>query len=328
MKILVTGGAGYIGSHIALGLIDKNIDVVVLDNLSTGFKKLIPERAKFIKGDYANLDLLNHTFNNNEFNAVMHCAGDLKVEESVRDPHKYYYNNTFKTLQFIKFLSQTTVKNIIFSSTAAVYDINNGGVVNESSKLEPINPYGSSKLMSERIIQDIAKVSGFNFFILRYFNVAGCDLLHRSGQMHENATHLIKVCVECALNKREIMEIYGNQHKTKDGTCVRDYIHISDLVSGHLIALEHLVNNGNSDICNLGYGSGYSVLEIVNRVKKLSGNNFDVKFSQTRDGDPPVLISNSKKMKELYKWYPKYNDIDKIINSTLSWEKRVTKSEN
>ncbi len=325
MKILVTGGAGYIGSHVALALIDKNFDVIVLDNLSTGFKELIHKKAKFIEGDYANLDLLTQIFDNNEFSAVMHCAGDIKVEESVKDPHKYYYNNTFKTLQFVNFISQTSVKNIIFSSTALVYDINNGGLVTESSNLEPVNPYGSSKLMSERILQDIAKVSELKYFILRYFNVAGSDLLNRSGQMNENTTHLIKACVECALNKRKKIEIYGNQYQTKDGTCVRDYIHIEDLVSGHLIALEHLVNNGNSDICNLGYGIGHSVLEIVDKTRKLSGNNFSVKFTQSRDGDPPILISNSTKMKELYNWRTDYNSIEKIINSALLWEKKITK---
>ena len=325
MKILVTGGAGYIGSHVALALIDKNFDVIVLDNLSTGFKELIHKKAKFIEGDYANLDLLTQIFDNNEFSAVMHCAGDIKVEESVKDPHKYYYNNTFKTLQFVNFISQTSVKNIIFSSTALVYDINNGGLVTESSNLEPVNPYGSSKLMSERILQDIAKVSELKYFILRYFNVAGSDLLNRSGQMNENTTHLIKACVECALNKRKKIEIYGNQYQTKDGTCVRDYIHIEDLVSGHLIALEHLVNNGNSDICNLGYGIGHSVLEIVDKTRKLSGNNFSIKFTQSRDGDPPILISNSTKMKELYNWRTDYNSIEKIINSALLWEKKITK---
>ena len=300
MKILVTGGAGYIGSHVALALIDKNFDVIVLDNLSTGFKELIHKKAKFIEGDYANLDLLTQIFDNNEFSAVMHCAGDIKVEESVKDPHKYYYNNTFKTLKFVNFISQTSVKNIIFSSTALVYDINNGGLVTESSNLEPVNPYGSSKLMSERILQDIAKVSELKYFILRYFNVAGSDLLNRSGQMNENTTHLIKACVECALNKRKKIEIYGNQYQTKDGTCVRDYIHIEDLVSGHLIALEHLVNNGNSDICNLGYGIGHTVLEIVDKTRKLSGNNFSIKFTQSRDGDPPILISNSTHLSPIF----------------------------
>jgi UDP-glucose 4-epimerase len=204
-----------------------------------------------------------------------------------------------------------------------VYDANKGGLVNETSKLKPLNPYGSSKLMSERIIQDIAKVSELNFFILRYFNVAGCDLLNRSGQMHENATHLIKVCVECALNKREKVEIFGNQHQTKDGTCVRDYIHISDLISGHLIALEHLVNNGNSDICNLGYGTGYSVLEIVNQAKKLSGNNFRVKFTKALEGHPPFLISDPRTMKNIYQWQPKHNYINEIISSSLSLEKQL-----
>jgi len=322
MKVLVTGGAGYIGSHMALELIDKNIEVIVLDNLASGFKKLIPPKAVFIKGDIGDLDLLNKIFNTHNFDAIAHFAADIKVEESIENPYKYYKNNTEKTLNFVNFLSLKKNQNLIFSSTAAVYDHLNNKLINEDDKLSPLNPYGYSKMMCEQIIKDIAKISTLNYFILRYFNVAGADPSLRSGQLTSKATHLIKVCVECALKKRPFLEIYGNDYLTTDGTCVRDYIHVSDLISGHLIALKHLINGGKSDICNLGYGYGYSVLEIVEKVKKVSGYNFTVKVKNKRRGDPSYLVSNPKKIKEIYGWNPSHNNIEKIIGSALDWEEK------
>ena len=247
MKVLITGGAGYIGSHMALALIDKNIDVVVLDNLSSGFINLIPKKVEFIKGDFGDINLLNNIINNNKFDAITHFAGSIKVEESISNPFKYYENNMVKTLKFVNYLSQSKIKNLIFSSTAAVYDPFGNGLIDEDAPLNPLNPYGSSKLMCEQIIKDIANISQLKFFILRYFNVAGADVLGRSGQLNDLSTHLIKVCVECALKKRPFFELYGNDYSTKDGTCVRDYIHISDLISGHLIALKHLTSGGASD---------------------------------------------------------------------------------
>ena len=324
MKVLITGGAGYIGSHMALSLLDEGNEVVILDNLSTGFKNLIPKKSIFIEGDIENLDLVNKLLCEYNFDAVAHFAGSIKVEESVSDPFKYYENNAFKTLKFINLLSKSNTKNLIFSSTAAVYGLSNKELISESTPLNPINPYGSSKLMSERMIQDLSKSSDLKFFILRYFNVAGADPLQRSGQSFEGATHLIKVCIECALRKRKFLELYGNDYDTEDGTCVRDFIHVTDLIAGHMLAIKHLVNVGKSDICNLGYGKGHSVLEIIKKVKAVSGYDFPIKISNRRIGDAAFVVSNPTKMKSLYGWNPIYTDIDKIIHSSLNWEKKIT----
>ena len=326
MKVLITGGAGYIGSHMALALIDLDISVVVLDNLTSGFTNLIPQKARFINGDFGDISLLDNIIKNETFDAVIHFAGSLKVEESVSNPFKYYENNLVKTLNFVNYLSNSKTKNLIFSSTAAVYDPFCNELVNEDSKLNPLNPYGSSKLMCERIIKDIANISQLKFFILRYFNVAGADILGRSGQLHDLSTHLIKVCIECAVKKRPIFEIFGNNYPTKDGTCIRDYIHVSDLIAGHIIALMHLTNEGKSDICNLGYGHGYSVLDIVERVKNISGYNFVVKIKERRPGDPPSLISDPLRIKTKYNWKPRHDNIDQIISSALNWEKKTHNS--
>ncbi len=323
MKVLITGGAGYIGSHMALGLIDQGIEVVVLDNLTSGFEKIIPHKAKFINGDFGDLNLINNILNNDNYTAVAHFAASIKVNESVENPFKYYYNNTQKTLNFVNAISQSNTKNFIFSSTAAVYNPTNSKKLIEEADLNPLNPYGASKLMCERMIQDIAKISDLKFFILRYFNVAGADSLMRSGQLTRNATHLIKVCVECALNKRPFFELYGIDYNTHDGSCIRDYIHVSDLIDGHIIALKYLIDGGESDICNLGYGSGYSVLEILKNVKNISQNNFKVKIMSRRDGDASSLISNPMKIINKYGWVPKHNNIEKIIKSALEWEKQA-----
>ena len=270
MKFFITGGAGYIGSHMALLLLDQGHQVVILDNLSTGSKYIVPHKALFIEGDISNLTLVSKILDDHNFDAVTHFAGSVRVDESVSNPVKYYENNTLNTLKFVDFLSKSNTKNLVFSSTASVYKTSKNKLIHENEPLNPNNPYGSSKVMCEQIIQDIAKSSDLKFFILRYFNVAGADNQLRSGQINTNSTHLIKVCVECALKKRKFMEVYGDNYDTDDGSCVRDFIHISDLISGHDIALKHLINGGNSDICNLGYGVGHSVLEIIARVKFLS----------------------------------------------------------
>jgi UDP-glucose 4-epimerase len=324
MKVLVTGGAGYIGSHMALSLLDEGNEVVILDNLSTGFKNLIPKKSIFIEGDIGNLDLVNRLLSEYDFDAVSHFSGSIKVGESISDPFKYYENNVLKTLNLINLLSKSNTKNLIFSSTAGIYGSLNKELINESTSLNPINPYGSSKLMCERMIQDLSKSSDLKFFILRYFNVAGADPLLRSGQLMKDATHLIKVCVECALSKRKFIEVYGNDYDTHDGTCVRDFIHISDLITGHILAIKHLVKGGNSDICNLGYGIGYSVLEIIEKVKAISGYDFPVKIKDRRIGDTASTVSNPTKMKSLYGWNPVYQDINEIIRSSLDWEKKIT----
>ena len=323
MKVFITGGAGYIGSHMALSLLDQGHDVVILDDLSTGFKNLIPSKAIFIKGNISNLDLINKILTEHRFDAVAHFAGSIQVEESIYDPVKYYENNTINTLKFVNLLSKSKTKKLIFSSTAAVYDISKNNLIKENNRLNPINPYGSSKQMCEKIIQDISKSSELKFFILRYFNVAGADLKMRSGQISENSTHLIKVCVECALQKRKLVEIYGNNYDTQDGTCVRDFIHISDLISGHILALQHLIDGGDSDICNLGYGIGLSVSEVIQKVKDISGNNFLVKISNKREGDNSYVVADCNKIKSKYNWQPLHNDIETIIKTSLNWEKSL-----
>lgn len=323
MKVFVTGGAGYIGSHMALSLLDQGHDVVILDNLSKGIKKIVPNKATFIEGDICNLQLINNIFSQYKFDAVTHFAGSTEVEKSIKNPAQYYNNNTFNTLKFVEILSKTKIRNLIFSSTAAVYKAVNQNLINEEHMLEPNNPYGSSKLMCEKIIKDIAKASDLKFFILRYFNVGGADPLMRSGQINENATHLIKICVECALKKRKYVEVFGNNYETPDGSCVRDFIHVSDLISGHILALKHLINGGVSDICNLGYGEGLSVFEIIDKVKSISGNDFHVKIGKRREGDSAHIVANCNKIKNKYNWKPTHNDINKIIKDAFKWEKKL-----
>ena len=324
MKVLITGGAGYIGSHMALSLLDEGNEVVIIDNLSTGSKSLIPKKAKFIEADISNLNLINNVLLEYKFDIITHFSGSIEVGESISDPFKYYENNTLKTLKLVKLLSESNTKKLIFSSTAAVYDQSIKGLIREENLLNPIHPYGSSKLMCERIIQDIAKTSDLKFFILRYFNVSGADPLNRSGQISNNATHLIKVCIECALRRRKLIEVYGNNYDTDDGTCIRDYIHVSDLISGHVSAIKHLVNGGNSDICNLGYGKGYSVLEIIKEVQSIARYQFPIKIVKRRIGDSALTVSNSTKIMSNYGWKPIHNDINKIITSSLDWEKKNT----
>lgn len=323
MKVLITGGAGYIGSHMTLSLLDKNHEVVILDNLSTGSLKLVPPKATFIEGDISDLHLVNKILIEHNFDAVAHFAASIKVEESVKQPDKYYENNTVNTLRFVKLLSNSKVNKLIFSSTAAIYGTSQGNLLKENHNTKPQNPYGSSKLMCEEIIKDISKISKLKFFILRYFNVAGADIQLRSGQIGENSSHLIGACVECVLQKRSFIEVFGIDYETPDGSCVRDFIHITDLVNGHILALEHLVNGGDSDVCNLGYGQGLSVLEIINKVKLISGKNFPLKIGNRRIGDLPYVVANNDKIKSKYNWKPLHNDIEIIIKTSINWKKRL-----
>ena len=323
MKVLITGGAGYIGSHMALSLLDTNHEVIILDNLSTGSLKLVPPKATFIKGDISDLDLVNKILIEHNLDAVAHFAASIKVDESVKKPAKYYENNTVNTLRFVELLSNSKVNKLIFSSTAAIYGKSHGNLIKENHNTKPQNPYGSPKLMCEEIIKEISKISKLKFFILRYFNVAGADIHLRSGQIEEDASHLIGVCVECALQKRSFIEVFGNDYETPDGSCVRDFIHITDLINGHILALEHLLKGGESDVCNLGYGQGLSVLEIINKVKLISGTNFPVKIGNKRIGDIPHVVANNDKIKSKYNWQPLHNDIEVIIKTALNWQKRL-----
>ncbi|HOI83740.1 MAG TPA: UDP-glucose 4-epimerase GalE [Campylobacterales bacterium] len=324
MKILVTGGAGYIGSHVVKQLGEQGgCDITVLDNLSTGFESSILY-GKLIKADLADFAFVERILDDEKFDAIIHFAASIVVPESVENPLKYYMNNTVNTTNLVRCAVKSGVKSFVFSSTAAVYGEPKEGVVTEESPLSPINPYGYSKLMSEQILRDTAEAhSGFRFVILRYFNVAGASMDGRIGQRFPNATHLIKVSCEAACGKRDKMYIFGEDYPTKDGSCVRDYIHIEDLASAHLAALSYLEYGGKSDIFNCGYGRGASVKEVVDTVKKISGVDFEAQKAPRRAGDPSLLVSDNKKILNTLPWKPKYDDLEIICKSAFEWEKNI-----
>ena len=323
MGILVTGGAGFIGSHMVLELLDAGQDVLVLDNLSTGFRWAVPDDAKFVEGDAGDQNLVRRLLLRNPIDAIIHFAGSIVVPDSVSDPLGYYLNNTCKSRSLIACAVETKVPHIIFSSTAAVYGMPDVNPVAEDAQLKPISPYGSSKLMTEIMLSDTAKAHDLRFVALRYFNVAGADPLGRSGQSTPKATHLIKVASETALRQRPFLEVFGTDYATADGTCVRDYIHVSDLTRAHLAALEYLREGGGSEILNCGYGDGFSVLEVIEAVKRASGNDFPVRFGPRRPGDPAAIVAEAKRIEERLGWEPQYNDLDTIVGGALAWEKRL-----
>ena len=323
MSVLVTGGAGFIGSHMALELLDAGEDVFVLDNLSTGFRWAVPDGAKFIEGDVGNQDLVRGLLQRNDIDAILHFAGSIVVPELVVDPLGYYLNNTCKSRSLIACAVETKVPNFIFSSTAAVYGIPEINPVTEDATLEPISPYGSSKLMTETMLRDTAKAHPLRFVALRYFNVAGADPKGRSGQSSAAATHLIKVASETALGMRPRLEVYGTDYETPDGTCIRDYIHVSDLVRAHLDALRYLREGGESIVLNCGYGQGFSVLDVVAAVKRASGKDFPVHMADRRPGDPAELVAGADRIREVLGWVPRRNNLDTIVEDALSWEKRL-----
>ena len=320
-KILVTGGAGYIGSHNVKELQRSGYDVVVIDNLSTGFKQAVLG-VRLIEMDLANVDELNRIMSDEQFDAVMHFAGSIIVPESTENPTKYYKNNTANTLSLIECCIKHKVNNFIFSSTAAVYGELKLGVADEETPKEPINPYGMSKLMSEFMLRDTSIAhKDFNFVALRYFNVSGADLDGEIGQAFEGATHLIKVNCEAAAGKRDKTYIFGTNFDTEDGTGIRDYIHVVDLAKAHLKALEYLIDGGDSNVFNCGYGHGYSVKEVVSAVKKVTEKNYDVIETSRRAGDPALLVSKVEKIKKVLGWKPEYDDLDLIIKTAYDWEK-------
>ena len=321
MNILVTGGAGYVGSHVALRLSEHDYSAVVCDDLSNSSKEAVTG-AKFHQIDIADARM-ETLFKKYHFDAVMHFAASVSVPESVQNPFKYYMNNTVATLKLLELCSRYKIAYFILSSTAAVYGTPNTTPIAEGVPLKPINAYGHSKLMAERMVIDIAEQAGFKYAILRYFNVAGADLQVRIGQNSPEATHLIKVACMAATNRERQIKLYGTDYNTADGTCVRDYIHVLDISDAHLCALDYLSQGGKSDIFNCGYGRGYSVKEILSAVKRISKKNFKVVETSRRAGDPPELIANNQKIKSVMGWQPHYDDIDVIIESALNWERKL-----
>ena len=323
MAVLVSGGAGYIGSHMVLELLDRGEKVVVLDNLSTGFWWAVPPEAAFVQGDIGDQDLVERVIAEHGITALAHFAARIVVPDSVSDPLGYYFNNTVKTRALIESAVRAGVKHVIFSSTAAVYGEPPVSPVPEEIALNPINPYGRSKLMSEWMLQDAAKAHGFNYVALRYFNVAGADPKGRSGQSTPNATHLIKVASQAALGQRESLTVFGTDYATPDGTCVRDYIHVTDLARAHLAALDHLRGGGESLTLNCGYGRGYSVKQVIDVVKKVSGVDFPVALAGRRDGDPASLIARADRIRDTLGWQPQHDDLEQIVGQALAWEKKL-----
>lgn len=319
MKVLVTGGAGYIGSHVVRQLGEAGHDIVVIDNLSTGHEWAITY-GRLEKGDLADVDFIDRVFSKENFEAVLHFAANIVVPESVSNPLKYYGNNTRNTLNLLTMIQKHKIPYLVFSSTAAVYGMPDVKEIAEDTPLNPINPYGASKMMSERMIQDLAFATGLNYTILRYFNVAGADLKSRIGQATPEATHLIKVACECVQGIRSGMKVFGTDYATRDGTCIRDYIHVDDLASAHIAALDHMKKGGGSNIFNCGYGRGFTVKEVIETVKRLSGKDFPVEETVRRDGDPDALTARNERIRTTLGWTPQYDNLDTIVKSALDWE--------
>src|ERR1700712_4527042 len=326
MAVLVTGGAGYIGSHMVLALQDAgHEEIVVLDDLSTGFDWALPPEVTLVVGDVSDQALVAETIRRHRIDAIAHFAARIVVPDSVADPLGYYLANTVKTRVLIETAVRTGIKHIIFSSTAAVYGEPEVVPVPEDLPLNPINPYGRSKLMSEWMIADAAAAHGFSYVVLRYFNVAGADPNGRSGQSTPNATHLIKVATQAALGQRSNLDVYGTDYPTPDGSCLRDYIQVSDLAEAHRVALDHLRSGGESLTLNCGYGRGYSVLEVIEVVKRISGRDFAVRLCPRRPGDPAQIVAEASRIRDLLDWKPQHDDLDGIVAQALAWEDRLGK---
>lgn len=323
MTVLVTGGAGYIGSHMVYALADAGEEIVVVDNMSSGFWWAVAPKARLIEGDIGDEALIGRLMAEHRFDAVIHFAGSIVVPESVADPLAYYLNNTVKTRSLIACAVKAKVPRFVFSSTAAVYGNPQSNPVMEDAVLKPISPYGSSKLMSEWMLKDSHAAYGIQYIALRYFNVAGADPQERTGQSTPRATHLIKVACQTALGARRAMQVFGSDYDTPDGTCVRDYIHVSDLAAAHLDALNHLRGGGASGIFNCGYGKGFSVLEVIRAVERSAGLKLPVEMSPRRAGDPAAIVAEATRVRDILKWQPKHEDLDFIVTSALKWERNL-----
>jgi len=321
-KILVTGGAGYIGSHVVRQLGAAGEDVITLDNLSTGFEAAVTA-GELIVGDTGDADLLEKIFSEHEIDTIMHFAAHTIVPESVADPLKYYGNNTASSRTLLEAAARHGVKNIVFSSTAAVYGVPEGGKASEDSPTQPINPYGTSKLMTEWMLRDLAAAGGPGYVALRYFNVAGCEPTGTIGQSTPKATLLVKVACEAATGRRPGVAIYGTDYPTPDGTGLRDYIHVEDLATAHVDALRYLRNGGESVVLNCGYGHGYSVREVLAAVEDANGEKLTIREEPRRAGDPPELVAVADRVRDVLGWTPKLDDLDTIVRTSLEWERKI-----
>lgn len=320
--ILVTGGAGYIGSHVILALHDCGYPIVVLDNLSSGNIEVVPSYCEFIQGNAGNNQLVSEIIKQHKINAVMHFAGSIVVEESVQNPLKYYQNNTEVSRSLIQTCVQENIKNFIFSSTAAVYGNPLHVPITENEAIAPVNPYGHSKAMTEQVLKDVSASTDLCYIALRYFNVAGADPKGRTGQLTKQSTHLIKVACELALGKRESMSLFGNDYDTPDGTCVRDFIHVSDLATAHIKALQYLLSNRESTIMNCGYGDGYSVHQVLSTLQDIIQKPLNVQLTDRRPGDPANLVADNQRLRSTTDWTPQFNELKTILTHALEWEKK------
>ena len=324
VPVIVTGGAGYIGSHAVLALKDAGWPVAVIDDLSNGSRQVVPDNVPFYEGNVADRSLVERIFEEERIEAIMHFAGSIVVPESVEQPLKYYANNTLASHALISAAVAAGVKHILFSSTAATYGAPERVPIDEDDPKVPINPYGASKLMTERMLEDASAAHPFNYGALRYFNVAGADPEGRTGQLGKGSTHLIKVACEAAVGKRDRIAVYGTDYPTADGTCIRDYIHVSDLAAAHVAALGWLVAHPDENlVMNCGYGKGLSVLEVLDAVDRASGTPVQRVIEGRRAGDPPELVAGNARLLETLDWRPAYADIDRIVGDALAWERTL-----
>lgn len=322
-KAMVTGGAGYIGSHVTLALQEAGWDVVVIDDLSAGRREAVPAAVPFIQGDVGDPVTISAAMAAHRPDAVLHFAGSIVVSESVTDPLKYYRNNTSASRTLIEAAVNAGVSAFLFSSTAATYGVPTCVPIDEETPTAPINPYGTSKLCTEFVLRDVAAAAPMRYVALRYFNVAGADPGGRTGQTTPISTHLIKIACEAVVGKRRYFEIYGDDYPTPDGTCIRDYIHVSDLAKAHVVAINYLAEGGESAIFNCGYGHGYSVKEVVDVVRAVADRPLDVRMAPRRPGDPPALVADSTKLRTRLGWQPQYDDLRFIVETALTWERKL-----
>jgi len=323
MSVLVAGGAGYIGSHMVCELVDRGEQVAVLDDLSTGFEWAVSPEAELVIGDVGDRVLLDRLIKSRAVDTIMHFAGSIVVPDSVADPLGYYLNNTVKSRELIAAAVTGGVERFVFSSTSAVYGSPETIPVTEATPLDPMSPYGASKAMTERMLADAGIAYGLRSVVLRYFNVAGADPKGRTGQSTRGATHILKVAIEAATGQRDHVAVFGTDYDTPDGTGVRDYIHVTDLVRAHAAALDHLCRGGEGLVLNCGYGRGYSVLELLDAVQRVTGRPLDIRARARRPGDVPAMVAAADKIRGILGWTPQYDDLDTIVADALAWETQL-----